>query len=192
MNVPSAADIREQSNVAFSEYGYPEPETGTDRLQRKVDESNAELLTLLAGAGYAPVWSELDPLSVEGVMLTTALRMLVEYNVAASQQEIVDTVADFDLLSSYSAGPVSETRRSVTANGGVLHPWPALHKLLSGLASYATGGTFSSAKVPVVGYADETVRPGAHLMDPRRAALSIYGHLFAPGVARAWMGESGV
>jgi hypothetical protein len=188
MQIPDAAAIREASNVVFAEYGYPEPESGADRLQPKVDEAVSWLIATFAAQGETLNLLDLDGDSPQGVLAGVAIRMLTEYAVASSVQEIVDTVADFDLLSAWSAGPVSETRRDVSPNASVLHPWPELNRLLGALLAITRGAPEGlDPRVPVFSHVDPMVpKPGVEIMGWRRQILSIYGDLVPPGVIQTW------
>lgn len=194
MDVPNAAWIRDRSNISFDEYGYPAPPVTDpptpDRLQYKVDESNAELISLLATEGMALDWEDVEQDSTLAILLANVLRMLTEYNVARSQQEIVETTVDFDLVQSMSIGPISETRRSISSLANILHPHPGINRALRGILVLDLGGdvTLRDPGVPTVGIVDPMKpKPGADIMD--RAAdptRSIFGELRSPGVHRVW------
>lgn len=171
MDKPTPTDIRLKSNVVFAEYGYPEIDPDADppeidRLTFVIDESLAEIDGILMAQGYSLDIAAVDDTTSFGILLGRAIRMMTEFNAGASQHEIVDTAADFDLLSSWSAGPVSENRRNIGPNAAVWHPWPALNKLLHGLLVVGTGGTLLSNNVPIVGILDPLVpKPGSPIMD---------------------------
>lgn len=135
--VPDVVWVRATSNVDFGELGYPDPATGDpDRLQYVLDEAVPEFTQL---TGVDPLRDALP----DGELRLTrmAIRMLVEYHAASGQMEQLETAADYDMLSSMTASDYSETRRGVTRpNPQVLHPWPALNRLLEQIVDYGAGG----------------------------------------------------
>jgi hypothetical protein len=152
--VPTTEWIRETSKISFGEYGYPEPTDGPDPLEVPLAESvvqfqattGIDLTTVLASDDRNP-------------LIRAALRMFVEYHVASGTQEVLDTVADYDLLSSMSADGYTESRRGVVGvNPNVLHPWPALGRLLSSIIYFGQGGAIDEA--PAVGVIGVNPRPG--------------------------------
>jgi hypothetical protein len=173
--VPTVEEIRFESKVVFAEYGYPEGDP--DPLAPLLNEAVAEYQSVMSSHGIGLDLETLDPATPGGVLTRKALRMWVEYLAASSQPEIVDTAADFDLLSSWSAGPVSESRRNVSPNANMWHIWPALDRLLRGIGSLwiesqrPEGSTPDD--VPALGLLDPLVpRPGKDVMDRRPATLS--------------------
>lgn len=162
--VPTPEQLRAASNIGFAEYGYPEPGVGqTDRLELPIREAVPEL------SGYLRTDVEAIPVDAKHApMVRRALRMLVEYNVAGSVQDILDTAADFDLVQSFSAGPVSESRRNQGGGRNILHPWPALNKLLNVLR-WAVDGNLADSDYPDIGYRplrDPNNRVGREGMEP--------------------------
>lgn len=193
MDIPTAEEIRDRSNVIFAEYEYPLPEgSDADRLDDKIEEAVAQLFGILATQDVGIDLDAVEDPSTVSIMLKVIIRMLVEYNVASSQQEIVDTISDYDLVQSWSTGPLSETRRTISRNATVLHPWPDLNKLLEALLALANaGGSMElSLKVPVIDAVDALFpKPGAAYMYPERLQFpegSIFGELRAPGVFYTW------
>lgn len=188
--IPTVEEVRAESNVGFAEYGYPEPAAGqVDRLQLVLEESTAELVHLLSLKDVTLDFDAIDNPSL-AVLTRRAIRALTEYNVAAGQQEKVDTASDFDMVSSFSLGPISETRRSISANANVLHPWPALNKLLLGIVSLATGGVLEGIdpRIPVIQSVEnrtDVQQPGEDLMYAQRWMNTIFGDLRPLGVWRA-------
>lgn len=192
MDLPSAADIREWSNVGFPEYGYPVPvDPEPDRLQRKVDEAKAELDALVGRAGVVLTYDTIGDTDGQKILVEKAIQMLTEYDVLSSQQAIVATASDFDLIQSQSIGPISESRRNISANGSILHPWPQLNKLLQGIISVANGG-MPEQDFPVfqsVENRTDVQRPGFDLMYAQYWVQSIFGELRPLGVYRpGWDG----
>lgn len=192
--VPTVETIRQQTDVGFAEYGYPPPAPGDpDRLQFILDESVSELQYLLAQKSVV-----LDPAAVPNpamaLLVRRALRALVEYNVLAKQQTNVATASDFDMIQSQSIGPISESRRSISANANILHPWPTLNKLLLGIVSLANSGVLEGLdpNIPVFQSVEDRTdvqQPGFDLMYARRWVNSIFGELRPLGVYRpGWDG----
>jgi hypothetical protein len=137
MATPDATQIREWSQVDFAGRGFAE--ATPDPLQVKVDEGIA-YLSQVTGRTFDP-----PPPDVVLPVLNAALRMRVEQLVMQSQDDVVETAGDFDLIGSFSAGSYSETRREIGETTRVLNPWPALEEMLwllmtSTPAEVAAGG----------------------------------------------------
>lgn len=158
--VPTTREIRDASNVEFAEFKYPEPAAGLpDRLEGPLAEAVAEFQ---GKTGLDPA----DPTLVTDARLPLfrrAIRMLVEYNVAGSQMEVLESVADFDILQSFSAAGYSETRRSIGAGRAVIHPWPALAGLLGLINAYDSQG-MPVNDGPMLRNLDLSRRPGEEIM----------------------------
>lgn len=107
-------------------------------------------------------------------LIEEAFQRWVEYNAVSGGQEILETVADFDLLSSMSAGSYAETRRPLSAQQRGLHPWPLLASLLAGIMYFDSGGQ-PQAGVPKV---------GAPTIDWDRAADVMEARGGVPGVTK--------
>jgi hypothetical protein len=155
--IPDTEWVRATSNVIFPEFGYPVPEPGEpDRLQLPLDEAVDDLqrLTDLDLVTLAPTDARMTA-------IRRAIRMLVEFNVARSQPEILESAVDFDMLQSMSADGYSETRRTLGVALRTLHPWPALNWLLNGIIAAGGGATvdegapaFESQGVHPIPFAD--------------------------------------
>lgn len=190
MDIPTAEQIRSWSNVSFAEFGYPEAvDPEPDRLVRKIAESAAELQTLLGFKGVVLTYADVAVGSALELLTERAIQMLTEYNVASSQQSNVETASDFDMIQSTSVGPISETRRSLSAQANIIHPWPALNKLLWGIISLELNGTLEGLDpgVPVIQSVEDlpnTAPPGYDLMYARRWMNTIFGDLRPLGVYR--------
>lgn len=187
--VPTTAEIRSETDVLFAEFGYPAPAVGAvDRLQFILDESVAELHYLLSLKSVTLDFSAISNPAL-AVLVRRALRSLVEFNAVAKQQGNVETAADFDMIQSVSVGAISESRRSISALANVLHPWPALNKLLLGIVALAQGGVLEGVdpNVPVfqsVENRPDIQQPGADIMYAQRWCNSIFGELRPLGVYR--------
>jgi hypothetical protein len=144
--VPSLAWVRETSNIAFGEFGYPVPVEGPDRLRYVLDEAIYEFQGL---TGIDP--AALPPTDLRVPHVKRAIRMLVEFNAARSQPEILDSAVDFDLVQSMSADGYSETRRSLSQNSKLVHPWPALAALLTMIGGMDDDGVVDPDAVQVDG-----------------------------------------
>lgn len=122
MTSPTAAEIREWSKVDFGALGYADD----DALQLLIDRS-AALFTQIT---FRPIDASL-PTTLETVVNQVVQRM-TEILAFQSQQDFVETLSDFQLISSFTAGPYSETRRSLTEikEAKMLTADPALNTLL--------------------------------------------------------------
>lgn len=191
MDKPTVDTIRAESKVGFAELGFGEPavDTDPDPLELLLNESIAELVMLLAEVGVTLDIDTIDANSGMALLVNRAIRMLTEYNAVRAQQEQVETAGDFDMVQSFSVSSISETRRSMSANANILHPWPALNKLLGGIVSLIRTGTLTGLdpRVPVI----QSVEPGApkpgwDLMYATRwmESVGIYGDLRPLGVYR--------
>lgn len=135
--IPTAAEVRVESKISFAEYSYAAPAPGDlDPLELPIAEAALEF-TGLTGIDLGQAGLTADK---RVPLIRRAIRMLVEYNCAGSQMEVLETAADFDLLSGFNAANYSETRRGVGRNSRILHPWPALDKLLGLILYYDSNG----------------------------------------------------
>jgi hypothetical protein len=160
---PTPDEIRALSPmIEWAEMGYAAG--SPDPLRPVIDEAAVEFRGY---TGLDVTTMDVDPGSPtydpRAPLVRRALRMLVQYNVASSSQEILDTVADFDLLSAISAASISETRRSISANRQVIHPWPALNKLLTSILYFDSQGQ-PGYGVPAVDVVGPRPRPGREIM----------------------------
>lgn len=142
MQPPTASDIRTASRVNFADpdLGYPPPTPpAVDPLQEVVDQA-LSYITYVTGRPYDPAVA-LPPL-LEPIMRQAA-RMRTEQIVQEGKSDNVETAGDFDMLSGFTAGPYSETRRGMAdadeAKAGMLNPWPALNRILWLLLGLAPG-----------------------------------------------------
>lgn len=138
MNTPTAAAVREWSNVDFATKGYPEPgPSEPDRLQTVVDRAAAYVTFVTARPLDSTMPALFMPLAQQAVQMRT------EQIVERSQGDVVESAGDIDMIASFSAGDYSETRkdtgkRETQTN---LNPWPALNELLWMLLGLAPGET---------------------------------------------------
>ncbi len=136
MAEPTAADIRAISQVNFDGLGYPEG--SPDPLDVVVDMAVAYIENVTARD-----YDDAQPAGYDSLMLQAA-RMRTEQIVYESQEEHAETAGDVDLISGFSAGSYSESRRDTQAMGTgarALNPWPALERLLWLLLTLAPGET---------------------------------------------------
>ena len=119
---PTVAEIRQWSKVDFGELTYADDAD----LQVLIDRS-ADYVEWATGR-------EMDdslPPEYAG-MMDQAVQYKTEALAYQNQPDIVETVADFMLLSSFSVGEYSETRRSLTElkEAGMIDADPRLNQLL--------------------------------------------------------------
>jgi hypothetical protein len=128
MTSPTAAEIRLWSLVDFNELGF----TDDAKLQVYVDRAAAEVIDI-TGRVLGGLDTTDDPNLIPLVQL--AIQIRTEMLVHQAQPDYVETLADFDLISGFSAGPYSETRRGVgdAVAAKVLSANPMLHDLLFNL-----------------------------------------------------------
>lgn len=119
MNEPSTSDIQ----------GLSESEVLTSASGLKADlyvNAGKSLFKRITGLTFDAVSVDDEP----SVLL--ALRGLAEMTAAQASPDYLDTLADFDLIQNFSAGPYSETRRSPedAMKARRLAAWPWLSDLL--------------------------------------------------------------
>jgi hypothetical protein len=127
MTRPDAAFIRSISQVDFAARGYPEPAgTDPDPLQFVVAGANSYVEFITWRLLDASMPTMLEPIA------QLAVRMRTEQVVMQGQEDTVETAGDVDLISSFSAGAYSETRKDPErrAEQRALNPWPALNDVL--------------------------------------------------------------
>jgi hypothetical protein len=125
--------------------------------------------------------------SVLETLINKALRMWTEWLAASSQPEIVDTAADFDLLSSAGSGPSSESRRPVSPNAEMLHIWPALDRILRyiiKLRNEEIAPDDLPPDVPVVHSLDGLLPWAGEKIMRRRVPPGYFTNDFPPGVTQ--------
>lgn len=129
MNLVTASDVRLWSLVDFGSLGFPAT-TPDAKLQVYVDRAVASV----TGVTKRPLTAVPDALVP---LMQLAIQVRTEMLVAQAQPDYVETLADFDLIANFSAGPYSETRRGIgeAAQAKVLSSNPLLHGLLFELLS---------------------------------------------------------
>lgn len=121
MTAPTAAAVRGWSRIDFGALGYGD----NAKLGVLVARANTWLETI-TGLTFAGMPTAFEPLAEQ------AIQMLVEQMAYQSQEDIIETAADFHLIASFSAGDYSETRRGMDElrKSGMLNSDPAIHMLL--------------------------------------------------------------
>lgn len=190
--VPSAAEIRaEWPQAPWAEYGYPDPTLGQfDPLEMLVTEGIVEFLGMTGVDPTSAAMSTDKRLPI----IRKALKMLVGFNAGGLQPEILDTAIDFDLLSSFNAGGYSESRRghrgALGSENVILHPWPALNKLLGFIIYFDSQGR-RGTEGPALSGRGLRPYPGTSIMWHSRVQsgwdpTTLYSNLPALGARRAW------
>ena len=121
MVAPTASEVRGWSKVNFVALGY----AANADLQVLVDRANANFF-LTTGREFATLPTELVPLVQQSV------QGLTEQSAYRAQEDNIETLSDFDLISSFGAGPYNETRRSPEEmmKARMINAWPWLNRLL--------------------------------------------------------------
>lgn len=124
MDTPTADSIRLLSKAPWGEWGYGS--ASPDPLAPIIDAANAFVLQTTGHETFAAVPDAQAPLVV------LAVRLATEMFAAQTTPEYLETLSDFDLLASFSAGSYSEQRRSPEdmAKARMLAPWPPVHAAL--------------------------------------------------------------
>lgn len=179
--IPSVVDIRRRTpNVSWAERGYPAPDAPgeVDPLEPLIPEAIAELHSLIGVDATDPKYAS----DKRAPLITRALRMLVAFNAGVETDELLDTAVDFDMIQSLGASVYNETRRAISANRTVVHPWPALNKLLLGVLYFSSAGqpTGNGPALSVDGPGNPP--PGEWHMDPHRLNRPGSPGIFEPPV----------
>jgi hypothetical protein len=127
---PTAAEVRARSRLDFSAEGYPEDD-GELGLQERVVDPAVNWLWYVTARSYSDAQTDQFP-QIED-MLDLAVRMRSEQIVLQARYDQLETSADIDMISSFSAGLYSETRRGsndTVKPPRMLNPWPPLNDLL--------------------------------------------------------------
>ena len=121
MVAPTAAQVRGGSKLDFGALGY----SSDADLQVLVDRANANFHNT-TGRSFDSIPSELEPL------VQQAVQGLAEQSAFRAQEDNLETLSDFDLISSFGAGPYNETRRSPEEmmKARMINAWPWLNRLL--------------------------------------------------------------
>lgn len=121
MVAPTAAEVREWSQLDFGGLGYSDDTT----LGVLVTRATA-MFCQQTGRVLSEVPVEYEPL------VQQAIQGLTEQAAFRAQQDNLETLSDFDLISSFSAGPYNESRRSLDEmhKARMINAWPWLNRLL--------------------------------------------------------------
>lgn len=121
MVAPTAAQMKEWSQLDFASLGFE-----TDVKLGRIIARAVAALQQITGLSLSTVEPGIEPL------VEQAVQGLTEQLAYQAQPDIVETLSDFDLISSFSAGPYSETRRSPgeAFKARMLNAWPWLSDLL--------------------------------------------------------------
>lgn len=125
MDPITAERIRQISQSPLDEQGYAEADP--DPLDALLLPAASRFVLDMTG------WKEYGAVPAEKAPLVElAIRLAVEMTVAQSTPEYLEGLSDFDLISSFSAGSYSETRRSPedAAKAKMLAAWPPLNAAL--------------------------------------------------------------
>lgn len=120
MDTPTVDEIKALSNVDFASLSYSDPQITS------LIAASASVLVSITGQTMAEMPPELEPLALQ------AIRGMTEQFAYQGSPEYLETLSDFDLIQSFSAGPYSETRRSAedAMKARQLNAWPWLSDLL--------------------------------------------------------------
>ena len=121
MVAPTASEVRGWSKLDFDALGYED----NSALQVLVDRAVANFYNT-TGQVLANVPAALEPL------VQQAVQGLTEQAGYRAQEDNLETLSDFDLISTFSAGGYSETRRSPDEmmKARMINAWPWLFRLL--------------------------------------------------------------
>jgi hypothetical protein len=121
MTAPTVADIEGWSLVDFAALGFDT----TAKMQVLLDRA-VEYVESVTGRTLATLPSQFENTCKEAIQRT------VEQAAMRSQEESVDTSADFDTIQSYNVTGYSETRRGMedARKARMINPWPMLHDML--------------------------------------------------------------
>lgn len=161
MDAVTVEQITTWSKLDFDGLGYDDP----DALQTLVDRATGDVMRW-TGRTLADMPSELETAAQEAIQRAT------EYKAMREQEEVLETVADFDLIQNFSVTGYSETRRSAddAKKAQMIVAWPLLNDLLWGLATddqkdewYATWGvTVPAFEVTEVDWSNSALPPGVY------------------------------
>jgi hypothetical protein len=121
---PTATQIKERSQVDFASLGYE-----TDEEIERLAAALAPTLEWITGRTLATLPPEYDETATLAISRMTATLAYQE------QPDQIETISDFLVLSSFSAGSYSESRRSLTElrDAKLISGDPVLNSLLMGL-----------------------------------------------------------
>jgi hypothetical protein len=145
--------IRQISQSPFAEQGFPVGDP--DPLDLIVGAAGEWVLDV-TGHG---TWEAVPTLYANRV--TLAIKLAVEMTAAQSTPEYLETLSDFDLIQSFSAGSYSETRRTplqAAEAAAMLAAWPPLNAALLNAMTPEKREEYlallSGKAIPAVGYTE--------------------------------------
>ena len=133
------------SQVDFESRGYPPPAEGEPPSPDTLDETVGEAedyIEAVTGRTYATMPTILERIA------RAATRLRTEQVVMQNQDDAVEPTGDWELISAFTAGSYSETRRDPYAKSGgagptagwpTINPWPALNQRLWQLLTQIPG-----------------------------------------------------
>lgn len=127
--IPTAADVRAASQLNWTDYGAGlGSDTGPAGLQELVDRAESAFWNITGQTldSIDSKWAPQVRRVVQGMTETLAMQ---------ASSDVLDTTADWDLISSFSAGPYDENHRSPKdmLDGRMLWPVPWVSQALWGL-----------------------------------------------------------
>lgn len=165
MELPTAELVRAWSppTLDWAALGYPEG-GAPDPLEQLVAEAVGDFRRI-TGLSFAAVPADDEALAQKAIRGLTAL------GAAQATEDYAETLADFDLIQSFSAGEYTETRRSAedARKARALVAWPWLSDLLWGLLTddqhdyyveYFGGQNRPAFEITEVDWGDRMVRDG--------------------------------
>lgn len=128
METPTAADVRDWSQLDFGRYGYSDD----TRLGVVVARSVGYVRYVTGQDLAAPTPPENLTADLMEPILQQAIQMRTEQIVLQGRRGHLDSAASNEVVSSFSAGSYHETRRDPSRRGEQrsLNTWPALDELL--------------------------------------------------------------
>lgn len=127
--IPTAADVRGASQLDWDEYGSGlGADPGPGGLQEIVDRAES--------AFYSITGQKLDSIDVRyAPQVRRVIQAMTEQLAMQGGEDVLDTQSDWDLISSFTAGPYSENHRSPKdmLDGRMLFPVPWVSMALWGL-----------------------------------------------------------
>jgi hypothetical protein len=168
MDPITAETIRTISQSPFAEQGYPPPDPPTDPDSLDLLVIPAAEAMVLHYTGW-DTFEGVDPASEPLVGL--AMRMAVEMIAAQSTPEYLETLSDWDLIVSFSAGSYSESRRSVAdaLKAKAITSWPPLdHALVAAMTD--------EKRDEYLAWLNDTVAPGFAVTEMDWAARGLGGY----------------
>lgn len=126
MAAPTAAQVREASKIPFASLGFSAPQgDDADPLQTLVNEA-VEFVEWATGRTFPSMPSQFSASAARAVRILTGVMAYQE------QEDVIETIADFGFIQSFSAGNYSETRRSIAdvSKSGIICNNILLHKTL--------------------------------------------------------------